>query len=146
VAGFLLLLWVALWIAGFVDALTTDASRVRLMPKIVWVILILLFGGFGSLAWFFLGRPRGTGVTRSRSFGGFGAFGPPPGSSSHPSMFGRTDKPGRAAPETLGGWQLGGAGRRSGPIAPDDDPEFLRQIGKPRANGTDGDAKPDQPA
>ncbi len=150
-AGFLLLLWVALWIAGFVDALTTDATRVRLMPKIVWVILILLFGGFGSLAWFFLGRPRGVGIARSRSFGGFSGCGPPPGSSSHPSTFGRPAKPDRTAPESLGGWQLGGAGRRSGPIAPDDDPEFLRQIGKPRADGAGGpsgpnDGKPDQPA
>ena len=142
-AGFLLLLWVALWVAGFIDALTSDASRVRLMPKAVWAILILLFGGFGALAWFFLGRPRGAGVARPRSFGGFSGFGPPSGRSGHPSTFGRTDKPDRGAPESLGGWQLGGAGRRTGPIAPDDDPEFLRQIGKPRA---DGDGKPDQPA
>lgn len=142
-AGFLLLLWVALWVAGFIDALTSDASRVRLMPKAVWAILILLFGGFGSLAWFFLGRPRGAGTEGSRSFGGFSGFGQPSGGGARPSVFGRANRPDRADSDSLGGWQLGGAGRRTGPIAPDDDPEFLRQIGKPRA---DGDGKPDEPA
>ncbi len=117
--GFLLLLWVALWIAGFVDALTSDATRVRLMPKVVWVILILLFGGLGAIAWFFLGHPRGASTPGARTLGGFNPFGAPTGTSSHPSMFGRTDGPKRAAnsDDPAGGWQLGGA-RRSGPARP----------------------------
>jgi hypothetical protein len=152
VTGILLLLWVALWIAGFVDALTSDATRVRLMPKVVWVILILLFGGLGAIAWFFLGHPRGAAQPGTRTLGGFNRFGPPAGSSGHPSMFGRTESPKRGAnvDDPAGGWQLGGA-RRTGPLAPDDDPDFLRQISKRRADGAggstgSGDGLPDQPA
>jgi Phospholipase_D-nuclease N-terminal len=136
-SGFFLLAWIALWIAGFVDAITADSERIRVMPKAVWVILILLFSGFAAIAWFVFGRPKGTAPdgTANRQLG----FGPSSARLSHPSAK-RADEP------TLGGWQLGGTGgrRRSGPVAPDDDPEFLRQLGNRRPPPPE--TKPDQPA
>ena len=78
-SGFFLLLWIVLWIAGFVDAITSDPARVRVMPKTVWVILILLFSGFAAIAWFIFGRPRGAGgapTPRCRRDAGPGFAGP----------------------------------------------------------------------
>jgi hypothetical protein len=119
VDGFLLLIWVVLWVAGFVDAIMSDAARVRIMPKVVWVVIIVLFGGIAALLWFIFGRPKGVSSTDSTRPSTLGArFG-------HPSA-GRTDAPNPT------GWTLGGAGtgRRPGPLAPDDDPEFLRTLRK----------------
>ena len=55
---FLLLL--AVWIYAFVDCLNTPEREVRKLPKVVWVIVILLFGQvlLGPVAWFIVGRPR----------------------------------------------------------------------------------------
>jgi hypothetical protein len=152
--GFIVLLAVALWIAAFVDAITAAPDRVRLLPKVMWVILILVFAVFGAVAWFFLGRPQrdpeAAPGERRPGFGAFRGFGPADardpdngrggfgfGSrSQHPSASGRPDD------AATSGWQLGGTGgkRRSGPVAPDDDPEFLRSLGKPKP------PRPDDPA
>jgi hypothetical protein len=117
--GFVLLVWIVLWIYGFVDALFSDPARVRLMPKAVWVILILIFAGFAAIPWFIWGRPKSTPATRAGN--GRGA------------TWSRGQAGGSVGP-AAGGWQLGGAppGRRSGPIAPDDDPDFLRGLGRKR--------------
>jgi hypothetical protein len=135
VAGFLILIWVVLWVAAFVDALLTDPTRVRNLPKIVWLIGIVLLGGFAAIAWFIFGRPRREGSVGS---------GPSPLGArfSHPSAR-RTDESGAT------GWTLGGTGgRRSGPIAPDDDPDFLRSLGqrRPEPPGEPGSREPGQPA
>jgi hypothetical protein len=154
--GFIVLLAVALWIAAFVDAITAPADRVRLLPKAIWVILILVFAVFAALAWFFLGRPRrdpeGAPGERRPGFGAFRGFGPADSDSRDPDSgrggfgFGaRSQHPsasGRPDDTATGGWQLGGTGgkRRAGPVAPDDDPEFLRSLGKPKP------PRPDEPA
>jgi hypothetical protein len=155
-SGFFLLIWIVLWIAGFIDALTSESERVRVLPKTVWVILILIFSGFAAIAWFAFGRPRGAGAPGSRAIdglrnlgsnaptrGGAGGSASSGSGSGHPSTMGRSD-------DTTTGWQLGGAGgrRRSGPTAPDDDPDFLRSLGKRFRDerGGSGEGKPDQPA
>jgi phospholipase D-like protein len=51
------------WLWAIFDSLTTDSSRVRNLPKFLWVVLILLFFEFGALAWVLLGRPRGGATT-----------------------------------------------------------------------------------
>jgi hypothetical protein len=51
-------LGVALTVYAAVDCIQTDESRVRNLPKLVWVFLILLFAFAGPLAWFIAGRPR----------------------------------------------------------------------------------------
>ncbi|MEU5243130.1 PLD nuclease N-terminal domain-containing protein [Streptomyces asoensis] len=54
------LLVLALWIYAFIDCLNTPEGEVRGLPKVVWVIIILLFGEVlvGPVAWLVAGRPR----------------------------------------------------------------------------------------
>lgn len=78
-----IVLLVALVVYALVDASQADAGRVRLMPRWLWIVAIILVPGAGALGWLFLGRPRGRQL--------------PPG-------------------------------QRSRPIAPDDDPDFLRGL------------------
>jgi Phospholipase_D-nuclease N-terminal len=54
------LLVLALWIYAFVDCLNTPEEEVRHLPKVVWVIIILLFGEVlvGPVAWLVTGKVR----------------------------------------------------------------------------------------
>ncbi|BDM73804.1 hypothetical protein HEK616_72910 [Streptomyces nigrescens] len=54
------LLVLALWIYAFIDCLNTPESQVRGLPKVVWVIVILLFGEvlIGPIAWLVAGKHR----------------------------------------------------------------------------------------
>ncbi|MFJ9901839.1 PLD nuclease N-terminal domain-containing protein [Streptomyces sp. NPDC101152] len=58
------LLVLALWIYAFVDCLNTPEEEVRGLPKVAWVIVILLFGEVlvGPVAWLIAGRARTAGV------------------------------------------------------------------------------------
>lgn len=87
-----------LWIFAIVDVITTDEGSVRNLPKIAWLILVLLFPLVGSIAWLVAGRPVGAGRTRP------GAF-----ERSNPS-YPEYDRPGRFAATNA-----------------DDDDEFLRR-------------------
>jgi hypothetical protein len=48
----------ALDVFAIVDVILTDQRRVRALPKIVWVILIVLVPIVGALLWFFIGKER----------------------------------------------------------------------------------------
>ncbi|WP_443052997.1 PLD nuclease N-terminal domain-containing protein [Streptomyces sp. NBC_01186] len=111
------LLILAVWIYAFIDCLNTPENEVRKLPKVVWVIVILLFGQvlLGPVAWFAVGRPR-----RNAPYG-----------ATRPQE------------------------RRW--VAPDDNPDFLKSLGKddqPPASGESGPPpepdpapeKPDTPA
>ena len=52
------LLSLALTIYCVVDAIQTEDSAVRNMPKLGWLVLILLFPLVGPAAWLIAGRPR----------------------------------------------------------------------------------------
>jgi hypothetical protein len=54
------LLVLALWIFAFIDCLNTPEEQVRGLPKVVWVIIILLFGEVlvGPVAWLVAGKVR----------------------------------------------------------------------------------------
>jgi hypothetical protein len=54
------LLVLALWIYAFIDCLNTPEQEVRHLPKVVWVIIVLLFGEvlIGPIAWLVAGRAR----------------------------------------------------------------------------------------
>ena len=86
----------ALYIYAMIDLLRAPSAEVRLLPKWLWAIVILLIFLLGPLMWLILGRPR----AQYPPGGGEGGGGP-------------------------GGRR--GPGPR-GPVAPDDDPEFLRRI------------------
>jgi hypothetical protein len=95
------LLMLALWIYVFVDCLNTPEKEVRGLPKVAWVIVILLFGEVlvGPVAWLIAGKKR---------------------------------------QGALAGTATGSGGRW---VAPDDNPEFLKSLGRDgRGNGTDGDS------
>lgn len=84
----LIVVYAAFTLYATFDAGLADASRVRNLPKPVWVILALVVPILGAVLWFTMGRPR-----KQR----------------------RGGKPGSA--------------QRNRPVAPDDDPDFLRSLG-----------------
>lgn len=55
------LLTIAVTVYAVVDCVQTDDAQVRGLPKLLWLLLILLFPIVGAIAWFIAGRPqRGT--------------------------------------------------------------------------------------
>ncbi|MET9496640.1 PLD nuclease N-terminal domain-containing protein [Streptomyces sp. NPDC006552] len=54
------LLVLALWIYAFIDCVNTPEEEVRGLPKVVWVLVILLFGEVlvGPVAWLVAGKHR----------------------------------------------------------------------------------------
>jgi hypothetical protein len=93
------LLDLALLVIALIDCLSTDEFAIRALPRVAWVFLILLFSPIGAIVWFVAGRPaRPVRMSNGQSW-----------------------RPGAGFPEDQ-------RPRRSGPLAPDDDPEFLRGV------------------
>ncbi|MEV0619091.1 PLD nuclease N-terminal domain-containing protein [Nonomuraea sp. NPDC050404] len=69
-----------LWLYCLFDAITTPNELCRNLPKIFWVVIVLLFPLIGSVAWLVAGRPE-----RSS------------GAVTQPSAFPEYDRPGRFA-------------------------------------------------
>jgi hypothetical protein len=102
-----MLLILALALFAVIDCLSRDDDEIRGLPKVLWVLVILLFPLLGSLAWFIAGRPRGAALPGRSGSGG-------PGGGER--RFGR-----------------GTGGSPGGRVvAPDDDPEFLRRLDEQR--------------
>ena len=55
--GFLLL---ALWVFCIVDVVVRDSSEHRNLPKLAWLVIVVLLGDIGSILWLIAGRPRAT--------------------------------------------------------------------------------------
>ncbi len=51
----------AMAIYAVIDAIQTEDARIQHLPKIVWILLILLSAptGIGAIAWYVTGRQRG---------------------------------------------------------------------------------------
>jgi hypothetical protein len=88
----------ALDIYCVIDIIASRDDEVRNLPKIAWLLLVLLFPMVGSIAWLAVGRPSSYAGTRSRY------------ERSAPA-FPEYDRPGRAA----------GA-------SPESDEEFLKKV------------------
>jgi hypothetical protein len=73
----------AVWIFTLADVAQSPGQRVRNLPKVAWVVLVLLFPVLGSAAWFVCGRPDA-------------ASGPGKGERSAP-QYPEYDRPGRSA-------------------------------------------------
>jgi hypothetical protein len=58
-----------LMIAALVTAITADEGSVRFLPKIVWIILIVLLPLVGSIVWFAFGKDWSAGRAEPVSFG-----------------------------------------------------------------------------
>ena len=91
----------ALLVVALISCLSAEESEIRALPRIAWVFLILLFSPIGAIAWFVAGRPARP-VRLSN---------------------GTTWRPGSGFPEQE-------RPRRTAPLAPDDDPEFLKSLGE----------------
>lgn len=97
------LLSIGLTVYCLIDALQTDESAMRNLPKPFWLLLILLFPIVGPLAWIFAGRPVGAAQAGARPATGW--------------LGGGSAGPVRRGPRPA-----------ARPIAPDDDPEFLASL------------------
>ena len=51
----------ALWVYCILDVIATDESVMRNMPKILWLIIVIILPTVGSVAWLVLGRPANAG-------------------------------------------------------------------------------------
>jgi hypothetical protein len=95
--GFFLLL-LALDVFCVIDLIQTREDEVRNLPKIAWLLLILLFPPIGSIAWLAAGRPQ-RGPRRSAAY------------ERAMPHYPEYDRPGRAAG-----------------LTPESDEEFLRRV------------------
>ena len=68
-----------LWIFCLVDVIVTEDSLCRHLPKLLWLLLVLLLPLVGSILWLAVGKPR----TASRGY------------SVGPSRFSEYERPGR---------------------------------------------------
>lgn len=55
------ILVIALMIGALIDIITRDDSQVKYLPKMVWLIVVILLPLIGGLLWFGLGRDYGDG-------------------------------------------------------------------------------------
>lgn len=69
-----ILISVALAIYALIDCVQSDESEVRNLPKMVWLIVIIVVAFVGPIAWLIAGRPK-----RVRAVGP-----PPPGQRATP--------------------------------------------------------------
>jgi len=102
------LLVLALWIYAFIDCLNTPENEVRGLPKLVWVIIILLFGEVlvGPVAWLVAGKERrapgnGSGPSAWRREHGTGFVAPDDNPEFLKSLKGDGTTGGRQDDETL---------------------------------------------
>ncbi|HEU4676141.1 MAG TPA: PLD nuclease N-terminal domain-containing protein [Motilibacteraceae bacterium] len=101
-----------LFVFALVDCIQTDESLVRNLPKAAWILLIVLVPLVGSIAWLAAGRP----TADQRGQGRRQVAWPATATAGFPEY----ERPGYERP---------GYERRGRPVAPDDDPEFLRTLG-----------------
>ncbi|HXD60313.1 MAG TPA: PLDc N-terminal domain-containing protein [Lacisediminihabitans sp.] len=57
---------VCLTVYAVIDCAMTDHRRARGIPKLLWVLVILVLPIVGALLWFFIGKDRSTGRPQSR--------------------------------------------------------------------------------
>jgi hypothetical protein len=59
-----------LWLFCILDVITTDQSRIRNLPKLAWLFIVILIPDIGSIAWLIAGHtwePRAAAPTRAQS-------------------------------------------------------------------------------
>jgi hypothetical protein len=58
VAGVVGIGFLILWLYCLYDVITTDDAIIRHLPKVVWLLIVLLLSDIGSILWLALGRPQ----------------------------------------------------------------------------------------
>ena len=51
----------ALWVYCILDVIATQEGLMRNMPKVFWLIVVIILPTVGSFAWLLLGRPKEAG-------------------------------------------------------------------------------------
>ena len=46
------------WIWALLDCIATDSATCRNLPKMMWIVLVLILPDIGALIWLLLGRPE----------------------------------------------------------------------------------------
>ena len=57
--GTLGLVMLVLWVFCVADCIISDEARVRSLPKLLWLLIVLVLPDVGSVLWLVLGRPKG---------------------------------------------------------------------------------------
>ncbi|GAA4670290.1 PLD nuclease N-terminal domain-containing protein [Gordonia humi] len=79
------LIVLVIWVAALVDVVVADDWRVRHLPKVGWLIIVVLIPLAGSLVWFLVGRPEGARATPVQRTTGFPEYERPrPAQPSNP--------------------------------------------------------------
>jgi hypothetical protein len=55
--GAFALLAFAVWVFCIIDVITTPESEARNLPKLAWLLLVIILVDIGSIAWLIAGRP-----------------------------------------------------------------------------------------
>jgi hypothetical protein len=67
--GFLGIVAFGVWIFCIIDVITQPEQQIRNLPKLVWLLIVVLLADIGSIAWLIAGRPwnapRGAQVPRT---------------------------------------------------------------------------------
>jgi hypothetical protein len=63
------LLVLVLFVSALVDIIMRDQSLVRYLPKLVWILIVILLPSVGAILWFALGREYTRSVSRPTSSG-----------------------------------------------------------------------------
>ena len=50
----------ALWVYCMFDVITTDEASVRNLPKLLWLLLVMMLPDVGAIMWLIVGRPHNT--------------------------------------------------------------------------------------
>jgi len=58
VEGIVALALFVFWIWALLDCIATDSALCRNLPKMMWIVVVLILPDIGSLAWLLLGRPE----------------------------------------------------------------------------------------
>lgn len=59
------LLVMVVWVLCLIDVIRADEHRVRNLPKMLWLMIVVILPLVGSLLWVLLGRPDTEGWDRS---------------------------------------------------------------------------------
>jgi hypothetical protein len=62
------LLTLGLWIFCLADVVTTERGTCRTLPKLLWLVLVLLLPLAGSIIWLVAGRPQTSARSRQDAY------------------------------------------------------------------------------
>ncbi|WP_278313911.1 PLD nuclease N-terminal domain-containing protein [Lolliginicoccus levis] len=66
---YLFLLSFVILVVCLIDIINTDDSRIRNLPKVAWILLVIILPLAGMVAWLVAGRPYADDAPRYRSTG-----------------------------------------------------------------------------